>query len=84
MSVADKLGLGPRREIIPGNNSVTIKVTAPRMFNPEGKSETVRLTMNQYKRYLQWRYGSIMIQEALPDLSAEDRERLINGSVSVD
>ena len=40
---------------------------------------SVLLTPDQYARYLQWRDGPLMIQDALPDLSISEREMLMSG-----
>lgn len=40
---------------------------------------SVLLTNGQYARYLGWRGGGLMIQEALPELSASQREVLMTG-----
>lgn len=39
---------------------------------------SVVLTSDQYKRYLKWRNGTL-IQEALPELTADEREMLMSG-----
>lgn len=39
----------------------------------------VVLSKSQYLRYLEWGAGRMMIQEALPELSAADREILLTG-----
>lgn len=44
------------------------------------KEKEVKLTEDQYTRYLGWKTGVIPhIQDALPDLSAGERELLISG-----
>jgi hypothetical protein len=40
---------------------------------------TVILSAGQFNRYLMWRRGEKMIQEALPELSRDDREKLMTG-----
>lgn len=82
MSVADKLGFGPSREVRdhpakPGFKIVAVK--APVMFNPEGYVAMVTLSPEQFNRYELWRKGSVMIQDALYDLSSSDREKLMSG-----
>lgn len=39
----------------------------------------VVLTNDQYQRYLLWREGPLMIQEALPELTPSQREILMTG-----
>ncbi len=39
----------------------------------------VFLTSEQYTRYKLWREGPLMIQEALPELTASEREKLMSG-----
>lgn len=80
MSVADKLGLGPKREVvIHEDGSATVTVTAPLLFNPQGRSVVVELTAKQFEGYKAWRRGGVLIQHALSDLSPIARERLMNG-----
>lgn len=44
-----------------------------------GPGRTVVLTEEQYARYLLWRSGIKMIQDALPELTASEREALMSG-----
>jgi hypothetical protein len=77
MSVADKLGLAPRRVVYLGSGSMyMIKVTPPAFVG--GKPQYVMLDEGQYNRYLLWERG-MPIQQALPDLSPSDREVLMSG-----
>ena len=39
----------------------------------------LKLTPNQYERYLNYKNGHGHIQDLLPEISADDRERLITG-----
>jgi len=66
-----------RREEDNGDGSWTVFIRPPAMFDlPE---QSLRLTIDQYQRYLLWRKGNILIQEALPDLSPIEREILLTG-----
>jgi hypothetical protein len=71
-------GMKPnRREEAHPDGSVTVFVTPPEfMKKPE---VSVKLTADQYRRYLEWREGRPMIQEALPELSVSEREKLMSG-----
>jgi hypothetical protein len=59
------------------DGSVTIHVQPPPIIGkyPE---VSVKLTEDQFERYQWWRRGKL-IQEALPDLSDDDRELLMTG-----
>ncbi len=82
MSVADMIGMGPRREVTDNADGTwTIKVTPPEWVDPDAKAIEVKLTTDQYGRYKVWRSGQKMIQEALPDLSSSAREALMTGIV---
>ena len=55
----------------------TVFVQAPAfMGTPE---VAVELTEDQFFRYRKWRNGSLMIQDALPELSVDEREKLMTG-----
>jgi hypothetical protein len=45
---------------------------------------SVTLTPNQYGRYLLWREGPLLIQEALPELGPTQREMLMTGLSDLD
>lgn len=67
--------MNPRRETtVHGDGSATIKVTAP-----GGETNEVILTRDQYLNYLKWRTGAVLIQDALPGLTKEQREILMSG-----
>ena len=78
MSVADKLGLGPKRESrqLPTGDYI-VRVTPPD-WTGCSPSE-VKLTANQFVNFQRWLNGSILIQDAFPDLSDDDREILKTG-----
>jgi hypothetical protein len=69
-----------RREEITKDGDVVYKVIyirPPQFFNlPE---VSVRLTIDQYRRYEKWRDGHGLIQVLLPDLSDSEREMLMTG-----
>lgn len=74
----DQLGFGPKREVVEdGEGGYLIMVTPPKALGPR-PTVTVPLTADQHARYLQWQDG-MLIQHALHDLSASDREMLITG-----
>jgi hypothetical protein len=66
-----------RRNVQQSDGSWIAYVKAPPfMGTPE---VNVRLTADQYRRYQLWRDGHVMIQEALPELSIDQREMLLSG-----
>ena len=84
MSVADRLGWGPKREEIQipvgsrtDGKSWEIRVTPPLIIG-DYPTLSVLLTQDQYERYLKWKQGMLM-QEALPDLPPHTREVLMTG-----
>lgn len=77
VSIADRMGLGPRRQLrAEPDGGATVFVTPPDFMG--GKTVSVRLTAEQRDGFDRWRAGTA-IQDALPDLSAEDREKLMSG-----
>jgi hypothetical protein len=58
------------------DGTYVVKVTPPSFV---GKGASVTLTEDQFKRMQHWLNGHAMIQHALPELSAEDREILMTG-----
>ena len=44
----------------------------------------VKLTQAQYRKYRKWRKGEGVIQEMLPELSADEREMLMTGIGAID
>lgn len=81
MTLADMLGFGPKRTNQPQDDgTVVVTVTPPAVLQLKGRPEGIKLTNDQFKRYLMWvEQGGKMIQDALPDLSASDREYLMSG-----
>ena len=80
MSVADKLGFGPKREVVSnGDGTFAVTVTPSPVFIKNPKPQTVKLSECQFRRYEIWRGTGQVIQEVLFDLSPEDREILQSG-----
>ena len=78
MSIADKLGFGPKREhTAKADGSVLVSVTPPAFMKLP--TQTIRLSADQYDRYLLWRNGQGYIQDMLPELSRDQREVLMSG-----
>lgn len=76
MNILEKLGLGPKRaeaKLDSGHWKITVTPHGTNVGNH------VVLTNGQYDRYKQWCAGGILIQDALPDLSKDDRETLMTG-----
>lgn len=71
-------GFAPVREITENEDGTfTVKVTPPVFMQSRGSSVT--LTADQFARYKKWRDTGILIQDALPELSAPQREMLMSG-----
>jgi hypothetical protein len=71
-------GFSPSRRVVKSERGYTVYVRPPRLVG-ELPEVSVFLTLGQYQRYLCWRDGSQLIQEALPDLSPSEREMLMTG-----
>ena len=68
----------PTREIVPQHDGgVLVHVTPPSFMHLPRVS--VKLSAEQYSRYVQWRNGSGQIQDMLPDLTVDQREMLMSG-----
>ena len=81
MSVIDKLGMGPERELIKNEDgNYVLRVTPPAWagFEPGYSSELV-LTPDQVNRYYSWKNSHMLIQDAFPDLNPSQREVIISG-----
>jgi hypothetical protein len=72
-------GMSPTRKysLISGEDKIKITVQAPPFMEQPPRS--VVLSCEQYERYLTWLNEGVLIQDALPDLSSDDREILISG-----
>jgi hypothetical protein len=76
----DLNGFTPSRRVerhIDGNG-YTVYVKPPKIVG-EYPEVCVTLTLEQYQRYLLWREGPLLIQDALPELSPSTREMLMTG-----
>jgi hypothetical protein len=71
-------GFSPSRRVVKSARGYTVYVRPPRIVG-ELPEVSVFLTLGQYQRYLLWRDGPTLIQEALPDLSPSEREMLMTG-----
>jgi len=71
-------GMSPVREEYYKQGHWVIRITPPSFVKQKAPVE-VHLTDEQYQRYLQWRDRKVLIQDALPDLSKEQREMLMTG-----
>lgn len=71
-------GMQPKRRVIETTGThVTVGVTPPDFMKlPE---QQLTLTTDQYARYLEWMAGGVLIQDVLPDLTADQREVLLSG-----
>lgn len=79
MSVADRLGLGPTRIVSAREGSYIVSVTPPAWVG--GETKIVRLdTPEKIAGYRAWENG-VLIQDALPMLTPDEREILMNGGV---
>lgn len=74
----DMTALAPQRHAAPiAGGRWAVTVTPPAVVG--GRGRTVVLTGDQYARYLQWRARTMLLQDALPELSASEREALMTG-----
>ena len=81
MGVIDNLGMGPTRELIKNKDGTyTLKVSPPAWagFEPGYFSE-ITLNADQVNRYYDWKNSQILIQDAFPDLNADEREIILSG-----
>lgn len=77
MKPVDMLGFGPTRTAVATDNGWLVTVTPPEIVQLKG--HTIRLSNDQYERYLSWHNGGGLIQDALPDLTGAQREILMTG-----
>lgn len=84
MKPVDALGMGPTREALFNNDTQMwdITVTPPPWsgFSPS----TVSITREQFLAYRLWLDTGVLIQNALPDLTDDEREILISGIKSAE
>lgn len=67
----------PTRMVLEKDGIFLVTVQAPAFMRTA--PHVVKLTAEQYERYKFWREGRALIQAALPDLTAEQREILMTG-----
>ena len=79
MRLVDRLGFGPKREHVQQpDGSILVKVTPPAML--ELPTQSLKLTADQFARYMAWHEdGGVLIQDALPELTFDQREVLMTG-----
>ena len=70
-------GFAPSRRVEKTDDGYVIHVRPPSTIG-DYPEVSVMLTESQYERYQWWRRGKL-IQEALPDLSDDQREMLMTG-----
>lgn len=61
------------------DGTYTVYVTPPPLSGFPPVPRSLHLSEDQYSRYRQWLDGSLLIQEAFPELSADEREVLLSG-----
>lgn len=83
MKPIDRFGFGPTRVVCEdGEGGYIVMVTPSKLLGPK-PTVCVNLTKDQYARYLQWEAGMLM-QNALWDLPAAEREMLMTGLSNAD
>jgi hypothetical protein len=71
-------GFSPTRAVaFQDDGTCIVYITPPPFMHLPRVS--IRLSADQYDRYCAWRLGRGMIQELLPELSDDDREKLMSG-----
>jgi hypothetical protein len=71
-------GFSPTRAVAFQDDGTCIVYVTPPPFMRLPRV-SVHLDASQYDRYCAWRLGRGMIQELLPELSDDDREKLMSG-----
>lgn len=74
----DLNGFSPTRRVVKRGHHYYVYVKPPQIVGNYPEVD-VMLTEDQYQRYLLWREGPLLIQDALPDLSLSEREKLMTG-----
>jgi hypothetical protein len=69
----------PTRRVEEYAEGVIVYVKPPKLPGKPLPEVSVHLTRDQFKRYAKWQSGVLMIQEALPELSPSEREKLMSG-----
>ena len=79
MKPIDQLGFGLTCNVCEdGEGGYILMITPPKLLGPKPTMH-VPLTASQYRRYLEWRDGGALIQNALSDLSPSEREMIMTG-----
>lgn len=78
MTLADKLGFGPKREAVPQSDGTVLVTNTPPTWTGF-KPSSLRLTADQYARYERWIDQGGSIRQFLPELSVDDQEILMSG-----
>lgn len=78
MRPIDIMGFGPTRAGSQQPDGSWLVTVTPPTFSGF-KPSTIVLTDDQYNRYLAWQATGCLIQKALPELTASQREILISG-----
>jgi hypothetical protein len=85
MPLIDIMGMGPKRtERLMADGNWEIMTTPPAWVNENAKPARVVLTASEYPAYREWLTGRSLIQDALPKLSASQREMLMTGLTDED
>jgi hypothetical protein len=74
----DVLKMGPTYKETRTERGWLVKVTPP-TWAKAGTGASIELTEDQYRRYQLWRNTGSLIQNALPELTAAQREILMTG-----
>ena len=78
MNVASELGLGPTRILTKLSDGTTRLTVTPPAFLGRPSTHIV-LTEEQVDRYHIWQTTGMLIQEAFPELSLDQREIILTG-----
>jgi hypothetical protein len=79
----DLNGFTPSRRVVKRGHHYQVFVKPPKIVGDYPEVD-VMLTEEQYQRYLLWREGPLLIQDALPELSPSTREMLMTGLCDAD
>lgn len=74
----------PQRREVKTDTGWDVFVRPPELLGPALPEAVVHLTEDQFVRYLIWRDTGALIQDVLPDLNADQRERLMTGLMDDD
>lgn len=77
----DRMGLGPTRSVEEIDDNLYRVTVTPPAWSGYKKGKSIDLTLNQFERYKEWMLNNVdMIQDVFPELTAEQREILLNGT----